>query len=608
MSLLAALSASLTGLDAAKRNVQLAAHNAANVHTDGYSRKKVDQAQIVVDGNGMGVDASTVQRMADDYLTRELRAQKSALASDRTIADMHDRLQTVLFGPPGQDGHGVAQKIAALAASLESFANQPEAAATRTAALAAIEDFARSVDTAGRTIQDLRTEIDARIAELVGSVNRDLLALHELNLEVARHGATPDVLDQRDRLLDGLAEKLDITVAGLDRGTIAVYARGGTPLVEYGARQLVYSAAASVTADTVFGPIAVYEASDLDPQTGQPEPGASAIVLVEGGQVAETAIREGRLAGLLELRDRILPTLAGQYDELAELARFALNAAHNEAWPVPPPGEVAGTRTAAASAYDAATRSGTAWAAVVDRSTGQTVATVALDLSLDAGSLVAALDAGLGSYGTAAFDADGALSVTLASGYGIAFASGDGTITETDTEGRTRSYGFAHYFGLNDLLVRSPARATAISLAPALAADGSRLGHARVDVDAGAAPPEATLGGVGDNRGALGLGSALATPHATVTRGELTGRSVDLRTYAADIAAVAARAAADAERAADNRSVLVDDLSARRSAVSGVNLDEELSRLTLYQQSYAASARILAVVDEMLDELMRTLR
>ena len=36
----------------------------------------------------------------------------------------------------------------------------------------------------------------------------------------------------------------------------------------------------------------------------------------------------------------------------------------------------------------------------------------------------------------------------------------------------------------------------------------------------------------------------------------------------------------------------------------GVDLDEELTRLVLYQQAYGASARLLAVTDQMFGELM----
>lgn len=609
MSLLAALSASLTGLDAAQRNVQLSAHNAANVHTDGYSRKSIAQSQLVIDGIGMGVDASEVRRLADDHLNRELRTEQGALAYSRAIADVHDRLQLELFGRSGDDAHGVSAKIAELAGAFESYANNSDSTAARIASVAAVDDFAEAVDSAGRTIQELRAEIDARIAETVRSINADLAALHDINVEVAAGGATPDLLDQRDRLLESLAGKIDITVAQLDRGAIAVYARGGTALVEFSAKQLYYQPAATVSASTVFGSIAVYEVRDLDPDTGEPEPGAVGIELVSGGVQPTTELRSGRLAGLLQARDHLLPTLASQYDELAELARFALNAAHNEAWPSPPPASLTGTRENAATAFDAATRSGAAYAVVVNRTTGATEATIDLDLSLGAAGLVSALNASLTAWGgSAAFDADGKLVVQVDDDYGLAFAAGDGVVTETDTEGRTRNYGFAHFFGLNDLLVRSPDRATALSLAPALANSSARLGHARVDVDTSTLPAVGTLGGVGDNRGALDLGSALEAPYTTLTQGQIPGRAVGFRTYATDIVAVAAQAAAAAERAVADRSVMVEDLEARRSAISGVSLDEELARLALHQQSYAASARILAIVDELFDVLLQSVQ
>ncbi|WP_027719111.1 flagellar hook-associated protein FlgK [Desulfovirgula thermocuniculi] len=47
-----------------------------------------------------------------------------------------------------------------------------------------------------------------------------------------------------------------------------------------------------------------------------------------------------------------------------------------------------------------------------------------------------------------------------------------------------------------------------------------------------------------------------------------------------------------------------EQLEGLRQSVSGVNLDEELSRLIQYQYGYQASARVLAAVDEMLDYLI----
>jgi flagellar hook-associated protein 1 len=44
----------------------------------------------------------------------------------------------------------------------------------------------------------------------------------------------------------------------------------------------------------------------------------------------------------------------------------------------------------------------------------------------------------------------------------------------------------------------------------------------------------------------------------------------------------------------------------QRSAVSGVNLDEEAARLIQFQQSYQAAARILQVAQSVFDTMLQT--
>jgi flagellar hook-associated protein 1 FlgK len=39
-----------------------------------------------------------------------------------------------------------------------------------------------------------------------------------------------------------------------------------------------------------------------------------------------------------------------------------------------------------------------------------------------------------------------------------------------------------------------------------------------------------------------------------------------------------------------------------------VSLDEELSKLVLYQQAYSVSARIVSITNELFDELLSTAR
>jgi flagellar hook-associated protein 1 FlgK len=50
--------------------------------------------------------------------------------------------------------------------------------------------------------------------------------------------------------------------------------------------------------------------------------------------------------------------------------------------------------------------------------------------------------------------------------------------------------------------------------------------------------------------------------------------------------------------------VLVDHLEDRREQVSGVSLDEETIDLIRYQRAYQAAARLVSVINEMLDDLI----
>jgi flagellar hook-associated protein 1 FlgK len=60
--------------------------------------------------------------------------------------------------------------------------------------------------------------------------------------------------------------------------------------------------------------------------------------------------------------------------------------------------------------------------------------------------------------------------------------------------------------------------------------------------------------------------------------------------------------AADAERFF--RSDVSDEVSSRRASVEGVNLDEELAAMMVFQQAYNASARLMTTVQQMYDTLL----
>jgi flagellar hook-associated protein 1 FlgK len=70
------------------------------------------------------------------------------------------------------------------------------------------------------------------------------------------------------------------------------------------------------------------------------------------------------------------------------------------------------------------------------------------------------------------------------------------------------------------------------------------------------------------------------------------------------VGAVGARAA-EAARLDEGQKVLAAAVEARLERASGVDIDREMARLVELQTTYAANARVLSAVREMLDALMR---
>jgi len=84
----------------------------------------------------------------------------------------------------------------------------------------------------------------------------------------------------------------------------------------------------------------------------------------------------------------------------------------------------------------------------------------------------------------------------------------------------------------------------------------------------------------------------------------LSGERTSLTDFAAGIVATAATKTKVAESSYEFQSGLVTDLTTRIQNEAGVNLDEEMSDLIIFQRAYTASAQVISTVDEMFDALL----
>lgn len=106
------------------------------------------------------------------------------------------------------------------------------------------------------------------------------------------------------------------------------------------------------------------------------------------------------------------------------------------------------------------------------------------------------------------------------------------------------------------------------------------------------APDQIALSGAADAQGDVSVALAIADLRAGVEKD------------AAAIAGQAGQRLQTASARADAATALVDHYGGLAEAVSGVSLDEEMTRLIEYQQAYAASARVLTTAQAMFDTLL----
>ncbi len=153
---------------------------------------------------------------------------------------------------------------------------------------------------------------------------------------------------------------------------------------------------------------------------------------------------DGKLKGLLDVRDRSLVDLQAQVDLLGESLRNQINALHNDGTAYPPPAALTGARSVAATDQPAMT--GSFRVAAVD-STGVVVETLDIDLTALApptiGQLVTQIDAMANV--SASINANGQVAISATGGNRIAVNELDSAVTTGNA-----SFGMAHFLGLNN--------------------------------------------------------------------------------------------------------------------------------------------------------------
>ncbi|WBX78640.1 flagellar hook-associated protein FlgK [Virgibacillus salarius] len=200
-------------------------HNISNANTEGYTRQRVNFETMnpypsgsrnrpqILGQMGTGVQAGSVQRVRDQFLDYQYRAESSKSGYWAARADALSRMEGVLNEPSDS---GLSHTIDQFWNGLQDLAVNPDNSGARSVVanrgLAVAETFNYLSESLSSIRSDLKNQIDTSVKE-TNALLRQIHNINEQIKELEPHGYLPnDLYDERDRLIDELSNKMNIKV------------------------------------------------------------------------------------------------------------------------------------------------------------------------------------------------------------------------------------------------------------------------------------------------------------------------------------------------------------------------------------------------------------
>ncbi|WP_018995251.1 flagellar hook-associated protein FlgK [Thioalkalivibrio sp. ALJ2] len=296
-----------SALLAFQRAIGTTSNNIANSATEGYSRQRTELGNLnpqflggSYQGQGVGVDA--IRRISDDFVNTQLRTSISEQSNAQAKADLAGRIDNLL----ADEASGLAPVLQGFFDAASDVANDPTSNAARTVFLTEAESLAERFKAIDGRLEEQRRILNGQIETNVKEINQLAESLAGLNREIvakSTQGTPNDLLDQRDRVLNQLAEKIDVTTVEQDDGALNVFIGNGQALVLGGTNQ-------SLVAESFSG-----------------DPGKLEVGIQSGSGVANVTrfLQGGELGGLLEIRDSVIDTAQNTLGQIATQLGQAFN-------------------------------------------------------------------------------------------------------------------------------------------------------------------------------------------------------------------------------------------------------------------------------------------
>ncbi|MNS45498.1 Flagellar hook-associated protein 1 [compost metagenome] len=546
----------LSGLNAAQAGLSTTTHNINNATTVGYNRQRVltstAGAQATSNGYiGRGVQVDTVERSYDSFLYKQLVGSTGSGAQLQTQFAQVSQINNLF----ADRTVGIAPGLTDFFTSMNTVASKPADPAARADLLGKANSLTTQIRSAYTEMQNQREGLNTQITTTVEQVNSYLGRIDDLNTQISlaagkANGSPPnDLLDQRDQAVLELNQLIGITTYPQGDKINISLTKGGQSLL---AGTTLYPLQAVPSTKDASRTVIAYTLPA----------GAGKTVAVE---MEDSEITGGTLGGLLQFRSSSLDLMQNQLGQLAVGLALSFNEQHTQG--LDQNGNP-GTDFFSVSSPEAVPNTGNKSNAQItgEFTTLGNVNAKDYEISFDGTNYqVLRMPEGARVYNGPATGTPPNATLNLDAEMGVTL-----TIDAPPQAGDTWSL--------------SPTRNAARDI-NVLITDPEKVAAADAE------------GGDANGKNALKLAqlqSAKVLGHGTMSTTDMFAQVVN--TVGVQTAQVKSAATAQAN--------LIKQTTAAQQSVSGVNLNEEYVSLSLYQEQYQASARIIDVASTVFDTLL----
>ena len=317
--LLHTLNIGAESLYASRQGVDTAGHNIANAQTEGFSRQRVNLEQRypsetrgVLIGNGVFV--KNITRAHDKFIEKQINETNQNLGQSNARYESMKPIEDI-YSP--ELNSTLSAEIDRFFNSLQDLSNFPEEITVRTSVRENAQNLVDAFHRIDSSLKSQRDDINSRVQGEVGEVSTLLNEIAKLNIAIktAETTANPeanDLLDQQDKMLRDLTKRIDVNYYRGEQGMVVVRGPRETLLVDRG-----FPAS--------FGVVRKSDGSNMYD------------VVVDDGSSREAIVvtdlnKHGRLSGLIDVRDKVIPAMVERNNEMARTLADTLNGVHEQGY------------------------------------------------------------------------------------------------------------------------------------------------------------------------------------------------------------------------------------------------------------------------------------